>query len=238
VLLLAHRGASIDAPENTIAAFREAAAQGADGVELDVQVCSSGEVVVCHDERLTRLAGVDWKLSETPLWKLRKADVGTALGFAAAQIPLLEEVVDALPPHFLINVELKCEAVEDRGLSARVVEQIDRLGIGHRVVISSFNPFCLWRVADLSPTLRRGLLVDPDKSFAWQDSVLAPLVSNHSIHPSLGQCSAPRVDAWRRRGLRVACWTVDDPTAAQRLEASGVSYCITNRPRVLREYRS
>jgi len=71
VLLLAHRGASADAPENTIAAFEEAVRQGADGVELDVQVCSTGEVVVCHDERLTRLAGLDWELGATPWWKLR-----------------------------------------------------------------------------------------------------------------------------------------------------------------------
>jgi len=233
--LLAHRGASVDAPENTIAAFREAAAQQADGVELDAQVCGSGEVVVCHDERLTRLAHLDWELSKTPLWKLRKADVGTPLGFKPAQIPLLEEVVEALPVHFLINVELKCEEVDDRGLSERVVRLIEKLGIEERVIISSFNSFCLWRVADLAPSFRRGFLIDPDRSFVWQDSVLGPLVSNHSIHPPLARCSAERIAAWRERGLRVACWTVDEPAAARQLSDLGVSYCITNRPGALRE---
>jgi glycerophosphoryl diester phosphodiesterase len=235
VLLLAHRGASADAPENTIAAFREAIGQGADGVELDAQICGSGEVVVCHDERLTRLAGLDWELLRTPLWKLRRADVGTPLGFAPAGIPLLEEVVEALPDHFLINVELKCDAVEDHGLSEEVVELIRRMGIDERVIVSSFNPFCLWRTAELAPSLRRGFLIDPKKSFLWQSSVVGPLVSNHSIHPPLQACTAERVAGWIERGLRVACWTVDDPGSARELEASGVTYCITNRPRLLRD---
>ena len=94
MLLLAHRGASADAPENTIAAFREAARQGADGVELDAQICGSGEIVVWHDERLNRLAHLDWEVVRTPWRKLQRADVGTPLGFPPARIPLLEEVVD------------------------------------------------------------------------------------------------------------------------------------------------
>ncbi len=235
VLLLAHRGASADAPENTIPAFREAVGQGADGVELDAQLCGSGQVVACHDERLTRLAHLDWELLRTPYWKLQRADVGTPLGFAPARIPLLEEVVEALPDHFLINVELKCDGVEDHGLSAAVVELIRRLGVGERVIVSSFNPFCLWRTADLDGSLRRGFLVDPEKSFVWQSSVIAPLVSNHSIHPPLRWCSPERVAAWTKLGIRVACWTVDDPDAAQTLKASGVAYCITNRPGELRD---
>lgn len=234
MLLLAHRGASADAPENTVAAFREAVAQGADGVELDAQLCSSGEVVVCHDPSLSRLARLDWELSRTPLWKLQRADVGTPLGFAPARIPLLEEVVEVLPAHFLINVELKCGGIEDRGLCAALVELIGRLGILERVIVSSFNPFCLWRTADLDPSIRRGLLIDPDKNFTWQGRVLGPLVSNHSIHPPPKACSAERVAGWTQLGLRVACWTIDDPAAASVLAASGVAYCITNRPRALR----
>src|SRR5215218_8651774 len=77
VLILAHRGASADFPENTLEAFMGAVAQGADGVELDVMRCSTGELVVCHDERLDRLAGRDWWVHATPWWKLKRADVGS-----------------------------------------------------------------------------------------------------------------------------------------------------------------
>src|SRR5687767_4290651 len=79
---LGHRGASADFPENTMEAFSGAMAQRADGVELDVMRCATGELVVCHDEWLDRLAGLHWEVLTTPWWKLRKADVGSRLGFA------------------------------------------------------------------------------------------------------------------------------------------------------------
>jgi len=233
VFVLGHRGASADAPENTLAAFHEAVSQGADGVELDARLCGSGEVVVCHDQRLDRLAGLDWDVSRTSLWKLRRADVGTRLGFAPAGIPLLQEVIDALPPHFLINVELKCDGIEDGGLTARVGELIIERQVESRAIVSSFNPFCLWRLAEAHPSIRRGLLIDPDRSFLIQNAVLAPLVSSHSIHPYQQACSSERVALWNRRGWKVAAWTVDDPERALELRSMGVAYCITNRPRRL-----
>jgi glycerophosphoryl diester phosphodiesterase len=235
MLLLAHRGASADAPENTLAAFQEAVAQGADGVELDVMPCGSGEMVVCHDERLDRLAGQPWVVGETSWWKLRGVDVGSRLGFAPARIPLLEEVLDALPPHFLINIELKCERGDDGGLSVRVAELVRRRGLGERVILSSFNPLCLFRVASAAPELRRGYLIDPDKRWAPQAYLVRPLVASHSVHPYHADCTPERVEAWRRQGLRVAVWTVDDPVRARELEEMGVSYLITNRPGVLRQ---
>src|SRR5688500_1304458 len=124
MLVLAHRGASADAPENTLEAFQEAIVQNADGVELDVQRCGSGELVVCHDEMLERLAGLPWDLRETPWWKLREVDVGSKLGFKRARIPLLEEVFDLLPHKMLINVEIKCDTFDDRGLSVEVAKLI------------------------------------------------------------------------------------------------------------------
>ena len=235
MLLLAHRGASADAPENTLTAFQEAVAQGADGVELDAMVCGSGEVVVCHDERLDRLARKDWVVRTTPWWKLQRADVGTPLGFAPARIPLLEEVLDMLPSHFLINIELKCDEVDDGGLSQQVAALVTRRGLEGRVVLSSFNPLCLFRVAAAAPGLRRGFLIDPDKRWGPQAYLVSPLVSSHSVHPYNEACTPERVAEWRRRGLRVAVWTVDDPERARALEAMGVSYLITNTPRAMRE---
>ncbi len=235
MLILAHRGASADAPENTLDAFTEAARQGADGVELDARVCGSGEVVVCHDERLERLARLPWEVRTTPWWKLQRADVGTPLGFAPARIPLLEEVLEALPAHFLVNVELKCGGADDGGLSRAVAELVLRLGLSERVVISSFNPLCLVRVAEAAPGLRRGFLIDPKKPWFPQAYVVSPLVSSHSVHPNHAACTPERVEQWRAAGLRVAAWTVDTAERARALQAMGVSYLITNRPRAIRE---
>src|SRR5512147_2630414 len=105
-LILAHRGASAEAPENTLAAFRLAMAQGADGVELDVHRCASGEVVVIHDEDARRTAGAPLRVAEAPLQALRALDAGGWKGeqFRGERIPLLAEVLEALPGA-LVNVE-------------------------------------------------------------------------------------------------------------------------------------
>ncbi|ATB28022.1 glycerophosphodiester phosphodiesterase [Melittangium boletus] len=235
MLLLAHRGASADAPENTLDAFQEAVAQGADGVELDAMVCGSGEVVVCHDDFLDRLAGLPWEVRTTPWWKLQRADVGSRLGFAPARIPLLEDVLDALPAHFLVNIELKCDHFEDGGLAHKVARLVEDRQLADRVVISSFNPLCLFRMAAAAPSLRRGFLIDPDKRWGIQAHAVTPLVSSHSVHPFHEQCTPERVEGWLHRGLRVAVWTVDDAQRARELREMGVSYLITNTPRALRE---
>jgi glycerophosphoryl diester phosphodiesterase len=235
VLLLAHRGASADAPENTLEAFTEAMRQRADGVELDAMLCGTGEVVVCHDERLERLAGLDWEVSQTPWWKLKQADVGSKGGRGVAHVPLLEDVLDALPKDMLVNVELKCETLDDGGLTARVAAVIARAGAAERVLVSSFNALCLWRLASIAPTLRRGYLIDPDLSFALHGRLLARWTSTHSVHPFWRDCTDVRAKRWRRAGLKLAVWTVDDASEARRLQDLGVEYLITNRPGALRK---
>src|SRR5262249_21653225 len=110
VRILGHRGASSDAPENTLPAFRLALEQGADGVELDVRLCGSGEVVVFPDgrrERLTRAAG---RVADTPWSVLSGLEVRAGPpGAPAGRIPLLAEVLEALPRSSFVNVELKSE---------------------------------------------------------------------------------------------------------------------------------
>jgi len=235
VLVLGHRGASADAPENTLPAFLEAERQGADGIELDAMLCGSGEVVVCHDEGLERLAGLPWRVRQTPLWKLQQADVGSFLGFQSARIPTLEEVLATVSARMLVNIELKCSGLDDRCLCQSVVRLVQSTGTVGRVLISSFNALCLWRVAEADPTLRRGFLVDPNRPYFLQANVLAPLVSSYSVHLYHQACTPDRVAGWKSRGKQVAAWTVDDPQTSLSLERMGVAYCITNRPRLIGE---
>ncbi|MBL8957180.1 MAG: glycerophosphodiester phosphodiesterase, partial [Myxococcaceae bacterium] len=231
--ILAHRGASADFPENTLEAFEGAVAQRADGVELDVMRCASGELVVCHDEQLNRLAGLSWWVHATPYWKLKKADVGSALGFAPARIPLLAEVFELLPPSMLVNVELKCETVDDLGLTEEVGRYVEANGLYDRVLVSSFNPLCLLRLAARFPSIRRGQLIDPDKSWLMQ-ALWSPFTARDSIHPHFSAVTAERVEQWHGQRQVVAVWTVDAAAEAQRLERLGVDYVITNRPGELR----
>jgi glycerophosphoryl diester phosphodiesterase len=235
MLLLGHRGASADAPENTLESFTEAIRQRADGVELDVMLCATGEVVVCHDERLERLAGLDWEVARTPWWKLKQADVGSKGGRGVAHIPLLEEVLGALPKEKLVNVELKCETLDDGGLTARTAEVIARAHAAERVLVSSFNALCLWRLASIAPSLRRGYLIDPDRSWAVHGWLLPRWVSTHSVHPFWRDCTEARARRWSGAGLKLAVWTVDEAAEARRLQGLGVEYLITNRPGGLRQ---
>lgn len=232
--ILGHRGASADFPENTLEAMLGAVAQGADGVELDVMRCGSGELVVCHDEWLDRLAGLHWEVATTPWWKLRTADVGRRLGFAPARIPLLAEVFEALPKGFAINVELKCDTVDDRGLSEAVAQFLVERDEGARVFVSSFNPLCLVRLARVAPALRRGFLIDPDRAWVPQAFGWLPVVAKTSVHPHFSACTPSRVNGWHERGYQVAVWTVDDVDEARSLRAMGVEWLITNRPAALR----
>src|SRR5205823_602409 len=102
-LIWGHRGASFDAPENTLAAFTLAQAQGADGVELDAQRCGSGEVVVLHDESLGRTTGFAGLVTETPWSIVRGLDAGSRKDarFRGERVPLLAEVLESFP--LLVN---------------------------------------------------------------------------------------------------------------------------------------
>lgn len=233
--ILGHRGASADFPENTLKAFRGAVEQRADGVELDVMRCASGELVVCHDEWLDRLAGLRLEVLTTPWHRLQKVDVGSRLGFAPARIPLLHDVFDALPERAFVNVEIKCETLDDHGLSAAVGELLTSRKLNERVFVSSFNPLCLVRLAQSHPRLKRGLLIDPDKAWAPQAWFWLPVTAMTSVHPHYSQVSANRVNRWHAQGWEVAVWTVDDVTEAKRLRAMGVDWVITNRPGELRQ---
>ena len=233
-LVWGHRGASFDAPENTLAAFALAQAQGADGVELDAQRCASGEVVVLHDLSLGRTTGFPGLITETPWGVVRKLDAGArkAERFRGERVPLLAEVLEAFPA--LVNVELKCETTDDRGLTSEVVRIVHEAGAGERVLLSSFNPVCLLRARMLAPRLPRALLFASDQEWALRSALAAPALAVLALHPEDLLATPPRVSRWRRRGYSVGCWTVDDPDAAAGLWGSGVSGIITNRPALMR----
>ena len=234
-LVLAHRGASRDAPENTLAAFLLAHAQGADGVELDVQLCATGEVVCFHDTSLGRITGRPGLLAEAAYSLLRTLDAGAvkAPRYAGERIPLLAEVLSQTPRDLLLNLELKCEKLDDRGLTAAVISLVHEAGAGERVLLSSFNPFCLRTARSLAPTLPRALLFHREQPWLLRRASLAPLLAPHALHPEAVLATPSAVARWTRRGYTVTCWTVDDPAAARTLWQSGVSGLITNEPAAL-----
>jgi glycerophosphoryl diester phosphodiesterase len=230
-LVLAHRGASHDAPENTLAAFREAVRQGADGVELDAMVCGTGEVVVCHDEWLDRLAGEHLEVAKTSFSTLRRLDVGRRFGEACRgeAIPTLVEVLAAVPHGLVVNVELKSATLADRGLSRRAVRDIRREEGGHPILLSSFNPLSLMRARVLEPRLSTAMLIASSQDpllRLWAGRAMA--VS--ALHVEHLSCTSANVDEWHRLGLAIAAWTVDAAADVERCCEARVDAVITNRP--------
>jgi glycerophosphoryl diester phosphodiesterase len=233
--VLGHRGASADAPENTLAAFRLALQQGADGVELDVWRCGSGEVVVAHDEDLVRVAGSPLRIPDADLRELRAVDVGAwkATRWRGERIPLLAEVLEALPGA-VVNVELKSRGGRDLALAQAAAEVIWRARAGARVVVSSFD----WRLVAAfrlaSPDVATGLLFEGSR--AWRLRTWGGIRSLRpiAVHPDRALATDERVRAWKAKGLAVNVWTVDDPAEAARLARAGASSVITNVPAIVR----
>lgn len=229
-LVLGHRGASEDAPENTLAAFRLALAQGADGVELDVWRCRSGEVVVLHDEDLRRVAGSPLRVGEATLAELRALDVGAwkSPRFRGERVPLLREVLEALPGA-IVNVELKSRG-RDLRLARAVAGELARAGAEGRVIVSSFDFRLVSAFRLAAPAVPVGLLFDGDHPWRLRTALAARLLRAAAVHPDVALVTPARVARWRRRGLGVNVWTVDAPADVERLVALGVDAIVTNAP--------
>lgn len=234
-LVLGHRGASADAPENTLAAFREALAQGADGVELDVWRCASGEVVVTHDERTARVADADLCVPDAPLAALRALDVGAWKGarYRGERIPLLAEVLEALPGA-VVNVELKSRG-RDLRLAQAAARVVERAGAGGRVLVSSFD----WRLVVAfrlaAPHVPVGLLFEGGHRWRLRLWAALRLLGPSAVHPDRSLVTEARARRWRARGLAVNVWTVDDGAEARALAKLGAAALITNVPARIRE---
>jgi glycerophosphoryl diester phosphodiesterase len=234
-LIYAHRGASVAATENTMAAFRIAAEEGADGLELDVMRCASGEVVVFHDDDLRRLAGRPDEIRATRWETLRGVEL-----VGAGRIPLFSEVLEATAPELRINVELKTAAsplarLKDDGLASQVAELCARARAIDRVLVSSFDPLLLTRFQRVAPRIPVGLLFAADQSPPLKGGWLVPILKPAAVHPEAVLVDPARMRRWQAQGRAVNVWTVDDPGEIRALAAFGVDGIITNRPRAARE---
>jgi len=234
-LILAHRGACHVAPENTMAAFRLAAEMGADGIELDVQLCQDGEAVVIHNLRVDETTDGSGGVKDLTLAELQELDAGSwfATEFAGERIPTLAQVLHELGPRLVLNIELKTGSLLSNGLEAEAVRLVEDTNLVHQVIMSSFNPLALWRVRRLNRFISIGLLYAPDQPRYLRDRWLQPLVRPNALHPRWDTLDQEGVAAAHRQGLRVNPWTCNDPDASSRLINWGVDAIITDRPDLL-----
>ncbi|HFE67270.1 MAG TPA: glycerophosphodiester phosphodiesterase [Chloroflexi bacterium] len=225
-LIIGHRGASADAPENTLAAFALAQAQGADGVELDVQLSADGRAVIIHDTTVDRTTNGSGKVSDMTLAELQSLDAGMG-----QTIPTLDELFEMMGPGILYNVELKPFAVDAAGLATAVADRIQAHNLESQVLVSSFNPLMVRQARQHLTPQTMVAHIWYMKQFKYK-YLLAKAEAHHPKHTLVDEAYM----AWaRKHGWRVHTWAADDPVEAQRLIDLGVNGLITNKPQFLRE---
>lgn len=234
MLLIAHRGASALAPENTLAAFRLALRLGARALEFDVHQTADGELVVLHDERLRRVAGRTDAVRDVTWPELRRCDAGRWFDprFRGERIPRLEDVFAEAGSRVLLHIELKRGSALYPGVERALVGCLRRRRALRRCVVSSFDHAALFALRDLEPRLRLGYLLGATRlARAWEEM---KALGAESLHLAARQVSAERVASAHRRGLKVLVYTVNDSAGAARLRSLGVDGIFSDDPRIMR----
>lgn len=236
-LILAHRGASFDAPENTLAAFEAALQQGADGIELDVRLSADGVPVVIHDGRLERTTNGSGRVDRLSVRELRRLDAGTWFNrryparakarYRGLRIPLLDEALAfAKDCGCLVYAEIKRERGTAPGFEAKVMDVLRAAGVARQLVVISFYPAILQRLRELGENVPLGLdctrpLLAVRRAQAAGAGVLLPLGA---------LVTRPFVQRAHANGLRIVPWGAEKPRLWRRLLGCGVDGLITNRP--------
>jgi glycerophosphoryl diester phosphodiesterase len=234
-LVIGHRGASREAPENTLGSFRLAFEQGADGVEADFWLSLDGEIVCLHDDSTRRTAGVDLRVEQSTWQELRRLDVGGWKGenWRGERIPSLAQVLAALPADKRLFIELK----GGPGIIPRLSATLAAAGVEpQRLRLLSFSAELIRSLKELLPDYRTCWLTDYRWRGAWHPSPREVLDTLRNCRAdglasrSRGVLERSFVAALREESREIHVWTVDAASEAQRLAALGVDSIMTNRP--------
>jgi glycerophosphoryl diester phosphodiesterase len=241
--IVAHRGASWDAPENTLSAFNLAWKQGADAIELDVMMSKDGRIVVIHDKDTKRLAGVDRLVSEQTLIELRNLDVGRRTDEKSSRhtIPLLGEVLETIPLGKRALIEIKC----GKEILPELVREIKQSKKGpEQTAIIGFSSDVMEAAKEALPELDVYWIVNikPDAKSAKKPLTVDELIKTCKRIKvdglDLSACDTIDkrfVDRVHDVGLGLAVWTVNDPVIARKMRDAGVDCLTTDRPSWIRE---
>jgi len=227
--VMAHRGASAYAPENTMAAFRLAFDQGAPAVEFDVKLTSDREIIIHHDSTVDRTTDGTGRVHKKSLAELRELDAGSKFSekFRGEKIPLLREVIEEFGSTRILNIELTNYVTPWDGLVYEVVKLVHYYGVESTVLFSSFNPINLWLAKKIAPTIACGYLRSQLTPLNQGISKFSSLQADHPIK----QIVTPRhVQNAHDIGRQVYVWTVNEQTEMQDLKKMGVDGIITNDP--------
>nr|MBN1229897.1 glycerophosphodiester phosphodiesterase [Anaerolineae bacterium] len=238
ILNFAHRGARMQAPENTLEAFFGAAAAGADGVELDVQLTADGSPVVIHDLSVARTTNGAGRVADLSLAELKELDAGSwfSPAFTGAIIPTLDEVFEAVGQSLLINIEMKAFDILKPQIAERlirtVVSVIERHNMEKRVICSSFNPLLLRKMRQMAPGIPLGFIHTPElfTPLSWR-AIPAMLIGKHQArHPRYTLVDELYVQWAHQKGYRINVWTVNEEKTIRQMLDLGVDMIMSDYP--------
>jgi len=234
--IIAHRGASAYAPENTLASFELALRQGADAVELDAKLTQDGHIVVIHDQSVDRTTMHSGWVRDLSLAQLRKMDAGSHfdIAFAGERIPTLDEVFKAVGKLTYTNVELTNLLSPLDNLPQKTAALVKRHKILPRVWFSSFNPVALLRIHRLLPESPLGLLAWPGAAGWWARSPLGRIIPYHSLHIASKDAKPGLIKRMHRDQRKVFVYTVNLENDMLRLFEMGVDGIFTDDPLLAR----
>jgi glycerophosphoryl diester phosphodiesterase len=221
--IIAHRGGAWNAPENSMAAFERAIADGTDWIELDVQENADGTVIVEHDRDFMRAAGVPLDVSQSTDADLANLDIGSAHGpqFAGERVPTLREALDLASGRAGVFIELKYYGREVK-LEERVVAVVEAAGMADQIVIMSLKYEGVRTTARLRPEWTYGLL----NAVAIGD--LTRLEADF-LAPAAGTASTSMIRRTQRRGMKIYPWCINDPVQMWVMMSRGADGIITDR---------
>jgi len=241
-LVVAHRGSSGTAPENTMAAFHMAAAAGADMIEFDIRMTLDGEVVVHHDRRLGRTSNGSGRIRDLALVELRSLDAGAwySRSFRGERIPMLREVLHDLPRSLGMNIEVKTDGDGRRGsaMEKSIVRAVRDARRSDSVLVTSFDHIFLRRFHRLDPGIQTGALCLPIRDGLRSASLIVRRIGASAFICSRAQLRARHVHDAHAHGITIMTYGVNTLAALASARRKGVDAVITNYPeRMVRALR-
>ena len=236
--VFAHRGASGYAPENTLSAVALAPEQGADGIELDVQLTKDGKVVVIHDETTDRTSTGKGRVCDYTLAELKELSFHNHMEqYQGEKIPTLQEVLELVKPGTMqVNIELKTGILWYPGIEEKTLEVVQNAGMEDRVIYSSFNHYSVQRIKSLNPSAETAYLIS-DVMLDVEKYALR--TGADGLHPAVYHMHmADFMERYQASGLNIRIWTVNDRNDMKEFIEKGFEAVITNYPDVAIEVRN
>ena len=230
--IIAHRGASAYAPENTLESFKLAVRQGADAIELDAKLTKDEQVVVIHDSTVNRTTNGKGKVKEMTLEELKKLEAGSHfdISFVGEPIPTLDEVLQAVGKEIIVNIELTNYATPFDKLPEKVADVVTKNQLNDRVFFSSFSPIALSRIKRLLPKAPIGLL----SIYGWKGALVRTIFGNpgpyQSVHPEVSDASVALINKAHQRNQKVFVYTVNQNEIMEQLFLLKVDGIFTDDP--------